>query len=171
MSANSIEGFINGLIVLSLGEMPAEFAWQDAVGWTIQVEGCEVTEADETAPTVRCDATHNNTISRALDVGPYPGRYHMKVLFAGDEMLGTPITSTTVTESHQTEFPIRDFTLETWRPFLTWLEAHHPDDMDLMLGSAVEPGVEFMLIAGERKPLLSEESIALWRQYTAEFAA
>jgi len=169
MSANSIEGFINGLIVLSLEEMPTEFAWQEAVGWTIQVEGCEVTEANEATPTVRCDVTHNNSISRALDVGPYPGSYHLKVLFSGDEMLGKPIASTSVTESHQTEFPILDFTTETWRPFLRWLEEHHPADIDVMLGSAIEPGVEFMLTAGERIPLLNDESILLWRQRTAEF--
>jgi hypothetical protein len=169
MSANSIEGFINGLIVLSLGEMPSELAWQEAVDWTIHVEGCEVTDADETRPTVRCDVTHHNAISRALGVGPYPGSYHIKVLFAGDEMLGTPITSTSVTESHQTVFPTLDFTTETWRPFVTWLEEHHPDDVDHMLGSAVEPGVELMLVAGERKPLLDEASITLWHRHTAEF--
>jgi len=169
MSANSIDGFINGLIVLSLTEMPAEFAWQQAVGWTIEVEGCEVAEADETTPTVRCDVTHDNSISRALDVGPYPGRYHLKVLFSGDEMLGKTIASTSVTESHQTEFPVLDFTTETWRPFVAWLEEHHPADVDVMLGSAVEPGVEFMLVAGERKPRLTEESILLWRQHTADF--
>jgi hypothetical protein len=114
--------------------------------------------------------THDNTISRALGVGPYSGGYHLKVLFAGDEMLGTPITSTSVTESHQTEFPIGDFTTETWRPFVTWLEEHHPDDLDLMLGSTVEPDVEFMVSASQRRPLLND-SIALWRRYTSEFVA
>lgn len=171
MTDNSIEGFINGLVVLSLAEMPAEFAWQEAVEWRMQLEGCEVTEADETTPTIRCDVNHHNTISRALGVGPYPGSYHIKVLFAGDEMLGVPITATMVTESHQTEFPILDFTNQTWRPFITWLEETHPEDIDLMLGPAVEPGVEFMVVAGQRKPSLNEGSVSLWQQYSAEFAA
>lgn len=107
LAANSIEGFINGLVVLSLAEMPAEFAWQEAVGWSIEVEGCQVTDADEATPTVRCDVTHMNAISEWLGVGPYPGAYHLKVLFPGDEFLGVPITTTSVSESHQTEFGIR----------------------------------------------------------------
>lgn len=171
MSANSTEGFINGLVVLSLGQMPAEFAWQEAVGWTMEVEGCEVTHADERRPSIRCDVIHENAISQALGVGPYPDSYHIKVLFPGDEILGVPITATSVSESHQSEFPIEDFTTETWRPFVEWLGGVHPEDVDRMLGPPIEPGVEFLLVAGERRPLLDDESISLWRRHVRQFAS
>lgn len=115
--------------------------------------------------------TRHNSISRALGVGPYQGKYHLKVRFEGAQWLGKALGGTAVTESHQTEFPIFDFTVETWRPFVKWLEVTHPADIDRMLGPTVQTDVEFMIVAGERSPLLSDESSVLLRERTAEFVA
>lgn len=171
MNANGVEGHINGFIVGSLEEMPDEFAWQDAVGWVMEVQGCEVTNPELSRTTIRCDVLHNNTISQALGEGPYEGAYHMKVMYAGDEKLGVPITETTVTESLQIDFPTFQFTVGTWRPFVAWLEENHPQDIDTMLAGEVQSEIEMMLTNGERRPSLSQESIDLWRQHLAEFVA
>ncbi len=172
MNDNAIEGHINGLIVGSLGAMPDELAWQEAVGWSMEVEGCEGSHHEVGGSTVRCDVSHSNSISEALGEGPHEGAYFMKVLHAGDEKGLTPINETTVTESLQISFPVLEFTISTWRPFVAWLETNHPEDVSLMFASEVQSGdVELMLAAGEREPSLSEESIALWSQYTTEFVA
>ena len=169
LAANSVEGFINGFVVLSVQEMPSEFAWQEAIGWEIALHRCQVTEADEATPTIRCDVTHSNAVSEALGVGPYEGSYHLKVRFEGDDWLGQTLTRTAVVESHQTEFPVFAFTVETWRPFAEWLEQNHPDGVDSMLGSPVLDNVGLMLEEGERRPLLTENSIDLWLQLSREF--
>lgn len=170
MEDNAIEGHINGFVAGSLELMPDEFAWQEAVGWTMQVDGCELTIPDVADTRIRCDVTHSDAISEALGVGPYLGSYHMKVQYAGEEKLGVPIEETTVTESLQIDFPASEFTSQTWRPFVTWLEANHPDDVAQMLGAEVGPNeVALMLSVGERRPNLSQESIDLWRQHVNEF--
>lgn len=171
LTAHSVDGFISGFVVLSTAAMPAEFVWQDAVGWSTEFLGCEITEPSVTTPTVRCDVTHHNAISEALGVGPYPGKYHLKVRFEGDQWLGKTLARTAVTESHQTEFPILDFTVETWRPFVKWLKETHPEDVDQMLGPTVQADVEFLIVAGERNPLLGDDSTALWGERTMEFVA
>lgn len=170
MMANAIDGFINGFVVLSMEEMADEFEWLDAVGWSMRLDGCELTEANEDTPTVRCDVTHSDSISESLGVGPYPGSYYIKVRFPGDEVLGTPIEETVVTESHQTEFPILAFTTDTWRPFLRWLEERSPGEAETMLGFPVPQGVEFLVVAGERPPRLTDDSIELWRKWVVEFS-
>lgn len=170
MNANGIEGHINGFVVGSLEAMPDEFAWQEAVGWVMEVQGCEVTNPELNSTTVRCDVVHQNAISQALGEGPDEGAYHMKVMYAGDEKLGVPITETTVTESLQIDFPSSGFTAGTWRPFTAWLEQNHPQDIDSMF-AAEQGSLPVMLSGGERQPSFSPESIELWRQYVAEFVA
>lgn len=171
MYANGIEGHVNGFIVGSLETMPEEFAWQDAVGWTTEVQDCRITVPDEVRPTIACEVTHQTAISEALGVGPYPGTYYMKIMYAGDEKLGVPITETTVTEALSFEFANPQFTAETWRPFIEWVENTYPDDLDRMLAGEVDPNLALFLVGGERLPSLSEQSIALWSQYVAEFVA
>lgn len=96
----------------------------------------------------------------------------MKVMYAGDEKLGVPITETTVTESLQIDFPSFQFTVGTWRPFVAWVEENYPRDIDKMLAGEVQSGeIEMMLAIGERRPSLSQESIDLWHQHVAEFVA
>jgi hypothetical protein len=172
MKVNAVEGHINGFIVSSLETMPSEFAWLDAIGWDMEVKGCEVTNPELSRTTIRCDVIHNNTISQALGEGPFEGAYHMKVMYAGDEKLGVPITETTVSESLQIDFPSFQFTVGTWRPFVTWVEENYPQDIDTMLAGEVQPGeIEMMLTIREHRPSLSQESIDLWRQHAAEFVA
>lgn len=172
MSESGIEGHVNGFFVSSLETIPDEFDWLMAVGWTTEVQGCEITNPDLTGTTVRCDVTHSDALSDALDQGPYEGAYHMRVGYAGDEKLGVTINETTVTESLFMDFPSFQFTSGTWRPFVTWLEDNHPEDVSSMFAGEVQSNdIEFLLRVGERKPSLSEESVALWAQYTAEFVA
>ena len=172
MVANAVEGHINGFIVGSLELMPEELDWQDAVGWSIEIKGCEVTNPDLANTSVECQVAHSNAISEALGEGPFEGSYTMKVMYAGDEKLGVPITETTVTESLFFTFPATEFTTSTWQPFLTWLEKNHPEDVDAMLAGELSPDVQVaMVAAGERGPQITPEATDLWRQYAAEFVA
>jgi hypothetical protein len=170
MRDNGIEGHVNGFFVGSLERMPQEFAWLEAVGWTTDIGACEVINPDPEVPTVECAATHSNAISSALGEGPFDGVYRMKLQFAGSEKLGTPIDQTSVTEALDIVFPSNGFVVGTWRPFLAWVEEAHPGATAGMLGTEVGPTEVPMVISqGQQVPLLTDESIDLWRQYSAEF--
>ncbi len=172
MKANGIDGHIQGFLGNSFETMPDEFAWQQAVGWTIEVTECEITNPDIANTRVTCHVTHSNDISRALERGPFDGAYHMRVMYEGDQKLNVTITRTTVTESLEYHFPQSEFTTGSWRPFVTWLEQTYPEDMNLMLGPPTPQGHEDGLVPpGDRPPLTTPESIELWRQHVQEYVS
>ena len=172
MSENSVEGHVNGFIVGSLELMPEELDWQDAVGWSIQIEGCEVTNPEVTNTRVECQVLHSNAISESLGEGPFEGNYIMRVMYAGDEKLGVAITETTVAEALSFTFPVQEFTTGTWQPFVAWLEENHPDDLDAMLAGELSPDSLALFVShGERTPRINPEATELWRQHVAEFVA
>ena len=171
MVANSIDGRIEGLLAQSYQTMPDEFAWQDAVGWSIEIQSCEVANPDLANTTVVCHVVHNNAISEALGEGPFPGDYSMKVNYAGDEKLGVVMTETTVTEAFNNSFAATEFRTGTWQPFVKWLSDQYPEDVDLMLTEETGQPAEVLLGVGPRLPQTTPESIELWRQHVEEFVA
>ena len=78
VTSHAMEGHVFGLIRDAFDRFPEEFAWLDAIGWTITVDECEITNPDPTNTKITCDVSHENAWSRALDVGPYRGEFPMR---------------------------------------------------------------------------------------------
>lgn len=96
--AYALEGNMTGFWVNTPEAMAGEFAWLEAIGWTIEIHQCTVANPDLTNTKVTCDATHANAPSQALGVGPYSGQYSMTVLYAGDVRDGQTLQRNVVSE-------------------------------------------------------------------------
>lgn len=134
----------------SVDEIPMELAMRQAIGWIYEVDSCSVVEAHRLVDGTRrvlCSVTHHNDLSRALGVGPYTtARFTMDVN-------GGLITSVFLS------VPLATYTEEALRPFWEWIVGTHPED------------VEKMISEGSSTPVLTAESIDLWRRFIAEFVA
>ena len=169
VTSHAVEGHVFGLIRDSFDQFPEEFAWLDAIGWTITVDGCEITNPEPANTKITCDVSHENAWSRALDVGPYRGEFPMRVMHEGDDYLGTEIQRSTVTTRTYAQFQLSSFLRETWDPFVAWVDDNHPEDLAVMFTPQTFP--EIAILAGQPTPSLTAESIALWRDHTQTFVA
>lgn len=159
---------ILGMVGVELAD--TEAAWRNAVGWTITIDGCSLSNPDVENTSIVCESTHTNALSEALGVGPYWSRQHLKVLYDGDSKLSTPIEKTIISEGLTVEFPTATFSAETGEQFSAWLEANHPNDVEAMLSFDVNPDLPGIWF-GDGVPNLTDESIQLWQQRVAEFVA
>ena len=167
-NTQSIHGFIAG----SLEALPQEFAWREAVGWTVSVDNCEVTAAGEAGASVACAVSHSNAISEGLGAGPYEGVYLVRVGYPGSDEFGELLETMSVVTANPTVFPSFQFSGETWQPFMNWLNDNHPDDVQVMLGRTIGDGEAIMVFAaGLQLPATSPDAVTLWSQYSAEFIA
>lgn len=99
----AVEGRFLGFQAGSLERLPDEFAWQDAVGWSIEIEECFTTDSDIDRARVTCQVAHSTAVSRALGVGPYQGEYHMTVSLTDGSGSGDAVV--TVADARHWEFP------------------------------------------------------------------
>jgi hypothetical protein len=167
-----LDGHTVSILGMASVEQPeSEIAWREAVGWSTEVDECVLTNPDVRNTSITCHATHRNAISDALGVGPYWGRQHLKVLYEGDTKLGTLIDTTIVSQGFEIEFATTAFRTEVGDPFLAWLEANHPEDVEKMIDFTASAGVVRAVLFSDGVPVLTPESIGLWRQHTAEFVA
>jgi len=134
----------------SVEDIPMELAMLKAVGWVYEVNSCSVVAEYAIADASRhvlCSVTHHNNLSRALGVGPYTtARFTMDV---EDGLITSVFLSS----------PMATYAEESLRPFREWLFNTHPEDVETM----IQPLASWALV-------LTEESIDLWRQHSAEFA-
>ena len=167
--ANAMEGHVFGFLVDSFDLLPAEFAWREAVGWSMEVNRCEIKNPDPTNTTINCIVTHETAWSRAMDAGPYESEFPLRVLHEGDSTLRGTIERSTVSERAHAQFPQTVFVEEAWEPFLDWLEQNHPDDIQTMFGATTFTDIG--LLPGQPLPAVTPESIELWQEHTASFVA
>ena len=109
-----------------------EVAFKDALGWNIAVQGCTVTNPDPANTRLTCSYSHSTDISRASGVGPYAAVVHYTVKYAGDSYFGQTIEDTTVVQGQQDLVEYADLKVETFDPFMAWIEANHNDDLVTM---------------------------------------
>jgi len=163
----AVEGQVRGLLVGNFDTLQTEFAWLDAIGWTMTVDACVVDRPDPERTTVTCFVVIDNAWSRALGTGPYDAEFYISLTPPGGEYgVEGPFDRWTVTERLSSEqFPRTAFELETWDPFVEWVDANHPSDFTTM----VLPGMASDLHLFPAFPALTDESVELWRRHTDEF--
>jgi hypothetical protein len=123
-------------------------AWDHdrAIGWTFDVQDCEVMTGAEGSTPVDCTVLVETDLTRALGLEPATGTYRVVVNESGQ------ITVSSWTLLDQGGLPA------AWIEFQNWMEENHPDDIEVMYDPA--GGASF-----------SEESVALWDQYNDEYLA
>lgn len=124
---------------------PGIFDWERAVGWEYINQGCEESSSGSDGTLVDCSVLQQNDWMRALVLEPEAGNF--EILVADRQ-----IQAVTFTESTDGGMS------EAYGAFRAFIRENHPDDDATMFG----PGDQFL-----RNP----ESIALFEQYTDEFAA
>ena len=125
-------------------QMSALFTWYEASHWNWTPGQCPISSGREET-LARCSYEFENDWTRALEHAPIAGE--IQILISDGEI--TRLNSFLDT----TQFG------DVWESFLGWISANHPDDFDKML------------VSGGTSPLIDDNSIALWEQYTAEFVA
>ena len=125
-----------------LSEMPALFDWYRALNWNWTRGECAEPSnpPGEGGTIVQCSTEFESDWTRALGHAP---------ITADVQILVSEGAITTLTSALDIEFE------GVWGAFFTWIDANHPDDIDQMYDSV--------------GPLLDDDSIALWEQYTDEF--
>ncbi len=127
-----------------LSQIPALFAWYRASNWNWTPGECPVS-AGEVEAMARCSYQFENDWTRGLGHAPVTGEIQIVV---SD---GQIVSLTSYLDTAQFG--------DVWEGFLIWIEQNHPDDFDQMY------------VPGGTAPLIDENSIALWEQYTDEFVA
>jgi hypothetical protein len=161
-------------LVTSTATFDGEVAWRDALGWTAELNGCEITLPDPTRTRVTCTVTHSTDISRALGVGPYTGEYFLTIKYAGGTHFNEGLGATTVVDKEQNPRSFVDygsFEAEAWDGFMAWLEANHGDELETVMWRNFQIGPPDSWLTGEWRPEYSAESVALWGQYSQEYVA
>jgi hypothetical protein len=125
-----------------LSQTSALFDWYRATGWETTPGECTEISTGEGGTLVECPNEFEDAWGRALSHAPIGGE--VQVLVSDSEI------ATLVLVLDEEYGGI-------WETFRIWIDENHPDDFDLMYAP--------------NGPLLDDESIALWEQYTAEFVA
>lgn len=125
-------------------ELVLWYAWDEAYGADIVSFECREL-ADARLTRVGCTYATTNAWAEALGVGPFSGSSYLLTMSDGR------ITSM-VHNFNDTEF-----LPQVWSPVSIWIAERHPDDWQVMRRG--------------QAPILTEESIELWRQHTEEFVA
>lgn len=157
-------GLVNGL-----DRMPLAVEWMQAVGWEIEFDdGCELSVPEPANTWLSCTEYVRTEWSRALGVGPYEMTVELRIN-KGEHApeIYQGLTKPTVT---QMNIPTIDpnFRSEVWQPLVAWIEAIEPHAAGQLLLGASDPDTD-VFWAGERRPLISEETIELWRSVTSDF--
>ena len=127
--------------------------WLKAIGYENTLQEC--TQSDVPGGVeVKCTLVHTSAAGEALGEGPYEGSYRVVVV----DGVATEVVNTS---------NLSRYTREVWQPFLGWLRQTHPEDAHRMLYTDTSQGFG----ASGTHPVMSVESIELWRRHTEEFVA
>ena len=132
--------------LLGLADWTSTYDLDRAIGWDVINQGCEERSSGSDGTLVDCPYLFENDWMRALGIEPTAGN---------SEFLVADGQIQSVTETGQAD---ESGIFEAYRAFRAFVRENHPDDDSTMFG----PGDQFL-----RNP----ESIALFEQYTDEFAA
>lgn len=156
------------------GEIP----WKDALGWEATLDECIVSSPDPVDTRITCSVTNSTDISRALGVSPYTSLHHYTVMHEGGTYFGQTIDDTKVVSSGGDadtweKVGYQEFKARVFDPFMNWLEANHPDDLQQTMWHAFSLGVfsPDRWLTGDFGPHHSPESVELWGQYSQEYIA
>lgn len=122
------------------------FGWFDALDWRFDSLECTASGAEQ----VTCRVLQRNEWSKVVDADPVNGDLEMTVADG-------QITSLAYTFDVFAWIPV------TFEPFSDFVAATHPADMETMWYFNDDGGI--------RGPRLTEDSIALFDQYSEEYAA
>ena len=166
VASSAILGFTSSLDFLEL-----ERGWREAVGWTIESDGCTFENPSMDNTQIDCVLLHETDISRALGIGPFPGTLNIAVR-SGETTLGffdDPVVFQAVDR-----FSDQVFNTDVWEPFVSWVGANYPDDLPIMFRSNSD-GTPFLgnqFMTDQRYPnLIHGDSIELWSTRMAEYIA
>ncbi len=125
-------------------------AWNEAAGWTELRSPCRRMSADGATVFLRCPYSVHALGSEQLGRGPYGGGYWDLRVTDGEITLGSA------------EFPYgsNGFNIGMWEPFVHFVEARYPRDIDVMFTSASRSD-------GSTTP----ESLRLWAQHVDDYVA
>jgi hypothetical protein len=128
-----------------VGQYPLYFDWLRASDWRWNVGVCAEKSTGEGGTLVHCDYVSENDWTRALSHAPVSG--FIEILVSDGDITGL---------IHSGEIEQFD---DVWDTVTEWIALNHPEAVDQVLS----PGL--------RRPILDANSVALWEQYTEEFAA
>lgn len=156
------------------GEVP----WKEAMGWEAVFEGCTVTSSNPTTTGVQCSVTNSTAISRALGVAPYTSLHDYTVMYEGGSYFGQAIEDTVIVADagdgdQWQRVGYEEFKAAAFDPFMTWLGENHRDDLEQVMLHAFSIGVfsPDRWLTGDHAPNHSQESVALWGQYSEAYIA
>ena len=141
-----------------------EGAMFEALGDKVVNVRCEQQDASTSDISVRCAYDYHTFRSEEL------GRNPFKLAFSSnyDVYVIRDRKIVSVTPPLRVDMGWRAHFRQTWDEFRIWMSTQHPEDIALMYeGDASTPVHPF---DGNPSWRLSEESIALWEQYTLEYA-
>jgi hypothetical protein len=150
LDADTIEALFAADIAISDGfieridQYPRYFDWLRALNWRWDIGTCREVSTGTGGTLIRCDYVSENDWTRSLSHAPISG--FIEILVTDGVITGLV---------HSGEIEQFD---EVWDTVTDWIALNHPDTVDQVLN----PGL--------RRPILDASSVALWEQYTREFA-
>jgi hypothetical protein len=139
----NLGGLIDGQVTPNLEGLSTELRLLRAMGYSQSVSPCR-TDPAGSGFSVECPIRWSGIRSDEIGRGPYPGVFSFQV----EDGLIVWGTLTRNTDR---------FSPQVWEPFLAWVSANHPDDVDVMY---VDGGSNYRL---------TDASIRLWRLRTKEY--
>jgi hypothetical protein len=128
-----------------IDQYPLYFDWLRSSNWRWDTGTCAEASTGPGGTLVRCDYVSENDWTRALSHAPISG--FIEVLVTDGEITGLVHTG-----------EIAQFD-EVWESMTEWVDSNHPETVDQVLTPDL------------RTPILDADSVALWQQYTSEFAS
>jgi hypothetical protein len=129
----------------AIDQYPSYYDWLRASNWRWDIGTCAETSTGPGGTLVRCNYVSENDWTRALSHAPISG--FIEILVTDGQITGLVHTG----EISQFE--------EVWEVVTEWIDSNHPDTVDQVLTPDL------------LTPILDANSVALWQQYTEEFAA
>jgi hypothetical protein len=130
---------------LSVRDLPLLISLYEAMGYEQMLDPFEVTGTSGFGTKVRCPFDFHMIRSGEIGRGPYHGSHWDMTIADG------AITAATQ------YWGIERFSGEVWEPFLAWVSAAHPDDVDVMY------------TGGATNFRVSDESVRVWERNSKQY--
>jgi hypothetical protein len=121
-----------------------------ALGYKQTISGCEQEGNSEAGVSLRCTFDLHAIRSDEIGLGPYTDNYWSLAVADGK----------IVSARREIAFMTNGFSDQIWEPFAKWVSIEHPDDILAMYTDK-----------GQGMQRVTEDSIRLWEQRTAEYVA
>lgn len=142
-----------------------QIEWMRAVDWRVDGNACTVDDPDPANTFIDCQFLNDTAWGRALGLEPYPATFRFRVHRSEGLSVFGDLEDPAITQMTDEDRSWETFLSEVMDPFMAWLEANHPDDVDSMF-IAANPAVPTPIL-----PKVWPETRTLWAQYTEEFVA